>query len=297
MKKLLCLILFVVLLALTVFATEPTFETGSYTVSETEVINYWLFTPEDACESMPLVVYLHGGSGKGDDVNTLTENGFCKWVSEGIFNDVPAYIVFPQLSTAYNGWAGNKTNIRNMITSIVKDYSINKEKISLVGHSMGGTGAFSLAAAYPTLFSRVMPMSGSITKNEKNLNALSQLPVWAIVGEKDTIVSPDSSIDFVAALQEAGADAKITVLEDATHFTVPELAFLDVELDVVGWLIEREATEPEPEIPEATFTIKDVLEVLHHCVNGGNDAKYDYNQDGEVTLIDIIYVLKQVVEN
>ena len=295
MKRVFCFVCLFLLLTVGIFATEPTFATGEYVVSETETMDYWLFTPANATENMPLIVYLHGGSGKGNDINTLTENGFCMWVSEGKFDDTPAYIIFPQLSSDYNGWAGNKTNIRGLITSIVKEYSIDKEKISLVGHSMGGSGAFSLAAAYPTLFSRVMPMSGSITNNEKNISALSQLPVWAIVGAKDTIVSPDSSIEFIAALQEAGADAKITILEEATHFTVPEEAFLSDELDVVGWLAERK-NESEPEEPEVIFTFKDVLEVLQHCVNGGNDAKYDYNNDGEVTLRDILFVLKKVVE-
>ena len=295
MKRIICLVCLFLLLTIGIFATEPTFETGEYVVSATETINYWLFKPANATQNMPLIVYLHGGSGKGNDINTLTANGFCMWVSEGRFDDTPAYIIFPQLSTDYNGWAGNKTNVRGLITSVVKEYSIDKEKISLVGHSMGGTGAFSLAAAYPTLFSRVMPMSGSITNNERNIAALSQLQVWAIVGAKDTIVSPDSTIEFIAALQEARADAKITILEEATHFTVPEEAFLSDDLDVVGWLIERKK-ETEPKEPEVVFTFKDVLEVLHHCVNGGDDAKYDYNNDGEVTLRDILFVLKKVVE-
>ena len=276
---------------LTVTAAAATFTSEAYAVSDSESINYWLFTPENATSDMPLVVYLHGGSGKGDDISILKENGFCKWVSEGIFDSTAAYIVFPQLSSSYNGWAGNKTNVRKFIVGIADKYSVDKENISLVGHSMGGTGAFSLAAAYPTLFARVIPMSGSITNNEKNVTALSSLPVWAIVGENDTIVSPDSSIEIVEALQKNGADAKITVLEGATHFTVPELAFLDEELDVVGWLINPGTDESE----EEPTSVADVLSCIVCYLDGNYSSSFDINGDGVINLRDVIQLLKQTV--
>lgn len=289
MKKALCTLCFAILFTLAVFAAAPTFETGSFAAGESENINYWLFTPADATENMPLIVYLHGGSGKGNDINTLTQNGFCKWVSEGRFDGTPAYILFPQLTPSYTGWANNKTAVRDLIVSIANRYSIDRENISLVGHSMGGTGAYNLAAAYPSLFARVMPMSGSITNTERNRTALSQMPLWAIVGSADTIVSPDTSIEFVAALQNIGADAQITVLDGATHFDVPELAFLDEDLDVVGWLIGRES-EPEPQ----TYTVLDALQVLYRCLGGETAAACDPNGDGALDLRDVLYILKRI---
>ena len=291
MKKALCIVCFSILFTLAVFAAAPTFETGSFAVSESENINYWLFTPANATENMPLIVYLHGGSGKGNDINTLTANGFCMWVSEGRFDDTPAYILFPQLTTSYKGWPNNRTGVRDLITEIVRTCAIDRENISLVGHSMGGTGAYNLAAAYPSLFARVMPMSGSVTDTERNRTALSQMPLWAIVGSADTIVSPDTSIEFVAALQETGADAQITILEGATHFDVPERAFLDEDLDIVGWLIGRES-EPEPE-PQ-TYTLLDALQVLYRMLSGETAAACDPNGDGALDLRDVLWILKRI---
>ena len=99
---------------------------------------------------MPLIVYLHGGSGRGDDINKLTQNGFCMWVSEGKFDDVPAYIVFPQLASKYKaGWSANQTGVQKLIENLVKIYKIDTDRISLVGHSMGGTGTLAVASALP----------------------------------------------------------------------------------------------------------------------------------------------------
>lgn len=40
-------------------------------------LNYYLYTPENSAEGMPLIVYLHGGSGKGRSLSLLTDvDGF-----------------------------------------------------------------------------------------------------------------------------------------------------------------------------------------------------------------------------
>lgn len=49
----------------------------------------------------------------------------------------------------------------------------------------------------------------------------------AVVSSADTIVPPDSTLTFVEALREAGADAAVTVFDGADHFSVPSLAYLD----------------------------------------------------------------------
>ena len=187
---------------------------------------------------MPLIVYLHGGSGKGSDLDLLTgADGFPQYLQEGRLGNVRAYVVMPQLPDTFRGWTNAKQPLMTLIRSIKSNYGINENKISLTGHSMGGTGAWGIALEYPATFSRVAPMSGSVQNNETNLNKLSAVPVWAFVGSADTIVSPDTSVNFINALRERNAAARITMFEGATHFDVPSLAYLDQTIDIVGWLI------------------------------------------------------------
>ena len=202
-------------------------------------INYWLFTPQNPTSNMPLIVYLHGGSGKGDDINKLTENGFCKWVSEGNFDDVSAYIMFPQVSSSYKGWSDIKDKLKILIDSTVDKYSIDKSSISLTGHSMGGTGTFDLAMDYPTLFSKIAPMSGSVKNIDKTVQLLKNIPVWAFVGSRDKVVSPEISIQLIEKLKTVNDESKITVFQGADHKTVPELGYLDRTIGVVEWLITK----------------------------------------------------------
>lgn len=88
---------------------------------------------------MPLIVYLHGGSAKGDDIRKLIQNGFCKGVYDGDFDDTNAYILFPQLDSKYRGWENAARAVKQLIDFTVRTYEIDSENISLTGHSMGGT--------------------------------------------------------------------------------------------------------------------------------------------------------------
>lgn len=210
---------------------------AAFEAHNTNSMRYWLYTPANPTENMPLIVYLHGGSGKGDDLNLITAvDGFPKYLQDGTLGDVRAYVLIPQLSANQRGWAESSDSVYALIQSIVSEYSINAENISLTGHSMGGTGTWNLSAMHPELFSRVAPLSGSVRVTETTVQALHNTPIWAFVGSADTIVSPDSSQQMVEAIQQAGGSAKLTVFDGADHFSVPSLTYLDQTIDLIAWL-------------------------------------------------------------
>lgn len=189
---------------------------------------------------MPLIVYLHGGSGKGDDLELITAvDGFPKYLRDGQLGDVRAYVIIPQLPSSQKGWANGAAAVYELIQVTVSKFGIYEENISLTGHSMGGTGTWNLALSYPTLFARIAPLSGSVRVQPEYIEKLKNIPVWAFVGSADTIVPPDSSMEFVAALKEAGGNAGITIFGDADHFTVPSLTYLDKDIDLISWLTDK----------------------------------------------------------
>lgn len=217
---------------------DGSFTKQSFQASSCE-LSYWLYTPKHAAVHMPLIIYLHGGSGKGDDLDLLIQNdGFPKYLKDGLLGDVPAFVIIPQLSEDNRGWHDIRSSIRELVDYAAGHYLIDSNKVSLTGHSMGGTGVWQIAVSYPNLFSRIAPLSGSVQNAPQNLEALKNLPVHAFVGSEDTIVSPDSSIQFVQALQKANAPAQITVFDGASHFDVPTLVFLNTEIDIIAWLIQ-----------------------------------------------------------
>ena len=188
---------------------------------------------------MPLIVYLHGGSGKGDDLELITAvDGFPQYLRDGRISP-DAYVIIPQVPSSYRGWGEMKGCVMELISAVAEEYKIDENRISLTGHSMGGTGVWMLALAYPDVFSAVAPLSGSVTLSDANLKKLSSLPILAVVGSEDTVVDPQSSKDFIAKLSLVNTNASIIELDGADHFEVPSLSFLSSNFDLIGWLISQ----------------------------------------------------------
>lgn len=188
---------------------------------------------------MPLIVYLHGGSGKGDDLTLITGvDGFPQYLRDGKIAP-EAYVIIPQVSSDYKGWGEMKDSVISLISSVSAEYKINDEKISLTGHSMGGTGAWMLALAYADVFSAVAPLSGSVTLSDANIEKLKDMPVFAVVGSDDTIVDPQSSKDFITELAKVNSNATIVELDGADHFEVPSMTYLSSDFDLIEWLISQ----------------------------------------------------------
>ena len=174
---------------------------------------------------------------KREDVTSLlTTDVFPKYLYAGYYGDLRSYVVIPKLEDGYTGWVDIYIELRDLIKSMNDKYQIDLNRVSLTGHSMGGTGTYQVEVKLPNTFACIAPMSGSIKNTEENINALSKTKVWAFVGTDDTIVSPVSSREIVASLKLKGADAKITELEGATHFDVPSLGYKNMEF--INFLVD-----------------------------------------------------------
>ncbi len=204
-------------------------------------LGYWLYVPDGAgSQPLPLIVYLHGGSGKGSDLSLITGTaGFPQYLQQGQLGDVQAYVLCPQCPADQSGWRALSKQVFTLMDQISATYPVNKDKIILTGHSMGGTGTWALAALAPERFSCIIPMSGSTKVSDRNKEALSTLSVWAFAGEKDKVVDPASSTNLIALLQEVNPNAKLTLFPDAEHRDVPGLAWLDTSLGLMNWALAQ----------------------------------------------------------
>lgn len=214
--------------------TESTLTEGKYSS-----MGYLLYTPANAQADMPLIVYLHGGHGKGSDLSILTTtDGFPQYLADGTLGEIPAYVLIPQLPAEQNGWKAADDTVMSLIDKICIENQIDRSRISLTGHSMGGTGTWDIALLHPEVFSRIAPMSGSIETSAETLSALSDMPIWTFVGDADKVVKPESTEQFIAALQEQNTNAKLTVFADTDHVGVLQTAWLEDGAALIDWLIQ-----------------------------------------------------------
>lgn len=212
---------------------------SSLTEGSFEGLGYLLYTPENASKNLPLLVYLHGGHGKGSDLSVLTTtDGFPQYLADGLLGEVPAYVLIPQLPANEKGWLSSADTVMALIDTICEEKTIDRSRIALTGHSMGGTGTWDLALAYPDIFSRVAPMSGSIKTTSDTLKTLETMPIWAFVGEDDVVVKPESTETFIESVSEQNSDARVTVFQATDHVGVLQKAWLENGKALLNWLLQ-----------------------------------------------------------
>ena len=221
-------------------SATPEAQKASLETGEAGGLDYWLYAPPGARDGLPLIVYLHGGSGRGDDLELVMEaESLPQFLRDGDLAP-SAYVLMPQLPGGEAGWNGVTEGLAELIDAVVEDCGADADRVSLTGHSMGGTGAFAVAAALPERFSCVAPLSGSVRDTREMRAALADLPVWAIAGAQDDVVDPAAARDVLAALRAVNPDARYTEVEDAGHFDLPARAYLDEEIGLVCWLLSHE---------------------------------------------------------
>ncbi len=222
--------------------TEDTMVTGTSSSFSKEsfgaqgyTVNYWLYTPENPQDNMPLIVYLHGGTSKGDDLDLLIQKeGFPQYIYQGKLN-VPAYIVMPQAPQELGLWDEMNSEVISLVSSVAEQYKIDKENISLTGHSMGGIGTWLVGYDNMDVFARIAPLSGSVSRQLRDSADEITIPVWSFVGtDQSDSKAYNSNTEFFPELEKYNQSVRLTILQGYKHREVVR-AYL--EYDIIDWLI------------------------------------------------------------
>jgi predicted peptidase len=127
-----------------------------------------------------------------------------------------------------------------LIESVLAEHRIDPDRIVVMGHSMGGYGAYYLAHRYPKRFAAVVPIAapGVAWWTYRPV----EVPFWVFHGEQDEAVPIAEAEKMVATLEEIGADVRFTRYPEGGH--VLREPFDDE--DLFAWLLEQRR-EPRSE--------------------------------------------------
>ncbi len=173
--------------------------------------DYLIYLPKDYDgQSWPLVVFLHGSGERGNDPTVLRGRGPFALVHSGA--ELPAIIVAPQCLLNCE-W--QPAVVTRFIEHVASTYHVDRERIYLIGYSMGGYGTWQTAAAHPQLFAAIVPICGG--GDPDDAMALAGIPVWAFHGAKDDAVPVTESERMVESIRAAGGQPSLTIIPDAGH--------------------------------------------------------------------------------
>jgi len=92
---------------------------------------------------------------------------------------------------------------------------IDPDRVYLTGLSMGGYGAWDLAARHPERFAAVVPVCGG--GDPAQADRLRDLPIWVWHGDRDRSVPVEQSRRMVEALRRAGSAVRYDELPGVGH--------------------------------------------------------------------------------
>ncbi len=195
---------------------DPAFFKKMYTDAKGYKMPYRVYVPAnyDADKKYPLIFFFHSGSGRGfnNEQQIMHENaaGTHVWTLPANQAQFPAFVLAPQCSIGDN-WGDpdlNEINPRmqmalDILAAVQKDYSIDADRIVLVGESMGGLGVWALLQTFPEKWAAAMVL-GSYD-NFTNEKAIAQVPLWLFQGGMDLTVPTELvRTDGEAAAGKAG---------------------------------------------------------------------------------------------
>ena len=198
---------------------ERKFEARTYKGDWT--MPYRLFRPATD-RKVPLILYLHGSGGQGDD--NLKQLGLGNifgtrvWLLPENQKQYPCYVVVPQTD---RGWArydfsqqtdtppkvipglGDGSRLAlEIVDALRREFSIDEQGIYVTGQSMGGAGAWNVMTNRPQLFAAAVICCGSVS-TEDGTGAIDT-PLWNFHGDSDQTVPVSVSRERMAARKKAG---------------------------------------------------------------------------------------------
>ena len=200
---------------------------------KTESLNsqYLVFSPKGKSETaLPLLVYLHGAGGVGDDIRKIRGQSARVWRGIEKFGKGPCIVVAPQcLRKTKEGqrgvWIPHDLNI--LLQHLKATLPVDEKRIYLTGNSMGGYGSWVWGAHNPEHFAAIAPVVGGIGRDgPKDVTPdldewaanLAKVPVFAFAGGKDKVVPAERSERMIAAIRKAGGkEAKLKIYPDEGH--------------------------------------------------------------------------------
>lgn len=193
----------------------PVEKRSSFTYRE-KSISYLLTLPAAYFrdqQAWPMVVFLHGSSLRGNDLDLLKRYGPSRMAAAQA--DFPLIVLAPQCPEG-EAWTDAEA-LAALVGDVSKKYRIDPERVYLTGMSLGGSGVWYLASQHPEYFSAIAPVAACRTVSEAGAQRLKSMPIWVIHGEKDTVCPIQPSRETLYRLQRLGNSPRFTGLPDQGH--------------------------------------------------------------------------------
>lgn len=222
---------------------DPRVQERTYVFPETgETIPYALFVPAayDAGARWPLILALHGAGSR--HLAVMRFQGFVDFAEQygyivvaplgyhargyyGVLGDGIAIESFANVGQSTDGLPSNlgklsEQDVLNVFELTRREFSIDEDRVYLFGHSMGGAGAYHIAAKEPPVWAGIAvaaPGSRPLLDWSDELARIRDIPVLVIHGDEDATIPVGESRKAAATMRELGMQFVYTEIRGGDH--------------------------------------------------------------------------------
>ena len=234
MKKIISLgLLF--LLAISVSAQEV-YRKEVFISSRGDSLKYRLLRPEKekAGKKYPLVLFLHGAGERGSDNEKQLVHGGQMFLNPVNREKYPAFVLMPQCPIdAYWAYtsrpvsfvpsdmpAGQEispifSSLKELLDIYLSMPQVDKDRVYIIGLSMGGMGTYDMIIRFPELFAAAIPICGTV--NPSRLAGVKGVKFRIFHGDADNVVTVEGSRAAYRALKAAGVDVEYIEFSGCDH--------------------------------------------------------------------------------
>jgi len=174
---------------------------------------------ESTQHRLPLVVTLHGAGGGRRDIEQKKWRGAIAQLLKAENQQYKAMLLEPQSEGQWD-----PDSLEMMMDFVIRAHpEIDLRRIYCIGYSMGGKGTWEWAMNYPNRFAAIIP-KGFIPDLSK-IDGMIDLPIWAMVGDKDSTPRVEGISAMENVLKESGSTkVRVSVFKGANHATASGLS-------------------------------------------------------------------------
>ena len=263
LRRLLVILTIICLCVVSQAQTNYTFISHHNVVKDS--YNFWVSVPdtyEELKGEIPVVLFLHGASLCGNDLNRVRKYGCLDAISMG--RDINAIIIAPQNP----GGAWNSYKVLNILNWVTNQYAVDTNRIYLIGMSLGGFGTIEFLANHGEKIAASMELCGGTIR--KDLCKLNQVPLWIIHGTADKAVPVSRATEIQDAMRKCGSTdlLRLDKWAGVNHGALARLFYLKQTYD---WLFSHsKADNPRQVNKDIKLKSSDMADAYKDINRGSN---------------------------
>jgi len=216
-------------------------------------LSYRLMKPIDLADhpdkAYPMILSLHGAGGRGTDNRKNLRVWNNMLAEESLRRKHPCFVVVPQTTRPWivsgslptptdeeiarypEVWQrmierrrqrhgevaeGDLDTVFSLLDDIARRFKIDRDRVYVLGHSMGGFGTWTAVYEQPQRFAAAIPTAGGFPP-WLDVKRFADVPIWTFHGDQDTTVPVEMTRSVFERLEAIGGNAKYTELAGVGH--------------------------------------------------------------------------------